>query len=182
MLVGITGRAQHGKDTVAQVLVQYFGFVRVGFADALKELAYATNPYIPGIATLQTVVDEMGWEEAKRYPEVRRFLQVLGTKARDILGSDVWIDAAERKMIAAAPNPVVFSDVRFPNEADFIHRWHGVLLRVTRPGFDNGVDPLHPSELFVPDLPAAADIINDGTVEELRGQAMAFGRLVGEGR
>ena len=53
MIVGITGYAQHGKDTAAQVLVTEFGFVRVGFADALKELALAVNPIVtpPGQAT-----------------------------------------------------------------------------------------------------------------------------------
>jgi hypothetical protein len=160
MLVGVTGYAQHGKDTVASLLVSEYGYVRVAFADALKELAYAMNPSIPGIGRLQSIVDEQGWEGAKTYPEVRRILQVLGTAARDILGDDVWLRAAEKKMLSARA-PVVISDVRFPNEAEFLRRHGGELWRVLRlnpdgTDYDNGVGTEHPSEQYVGSLEAQA--------------------------
>lgn len=37
-IVGVVGRARSGKDTVADRLIEKFGFVRVAFADKLKEI------------------------------------------------------------------------------------------------------------------------------------------------
>lgn len=179
MLVGITGYAQHGKDTVAQALVDELGYVRLGFADALKDLALQVNPLLllslnhPVVYTrLADYVDSTGWEKAKKLPEVRRFLQELGTGARAVLGDDVWLKAVEHKMLEA-DGPVVIPDVRFPNEAEFISRWHGLLVRVERWGFDNGVDGGHDSERHIPYIPANIVLVNDGTVEDLRAQTLA---------
>lgn len=39
-IIGITGRARHGKDSIAEMLCSpRYGFCRVGFADALKDAA-----------------------------------------------------------------------------------------------------------------------------------------------
>ena len=38
MILGISGRARAGKDTLADLFVKEFGFVRVSFADSLKEI------------------------------------------------------------------------------------------------------------------------------------------------
>ena len=46
MIIGLTGYAQSGKDTVAQVLVDNYGFNRVSFADPIRKLLYETNPML----------------------------------------------------------------------------------------------------------------------------------------
>lgn len=168
-LIGITGYARHGKDTLAGVLVRDFGYYRISFADPLKQLLYAMNPYVPHVASVRTLVDEMGWEEAKGWPEVRRLLQELGTAARNILGEDVWLRAAEKKMVEAAPQPVVIPDVRFPNEADFIRRHGGELWAVRRQDFDNGLGTDHESERHVAEIANRADrvFINADGIREL---------------
>jgi hypothetical protein len=38
MIIGISGRARAGKDTVAEIFIKKFGFKRVSFADSLKEI------------------------------------------------------------------------------------------------------------------------------------------------
>lgn len=173
MLIGLTGYAQHGKDTVANTLVEEFGYHRVGFADALKNLAYLVNPYIPHpiptgdpladqykadmLFRLAALVDVRGWEWAKQNPEVRRVLQELGTSARTLIGTNVWVQAAESAMLDTK-KPVVISDVRFPNEADFIARHSGELWRIVRINedgtpYDNGIGTAHPSEAYVDSLP-----------------------------
>jgi hypothetical protein len=38
MIIGISGRAGAGKDTVAELFIRKFGFKRVSFADSLKEV------------------------------------------------------------------------------------------------------------------------------------------------
>jgi hypothetical protein len=174
-LIGLTGYAQHGKDTTAAVLVEDFGFVRIGFADALKSLALEVNPSIPGLAPLRSLVETDGWESAKGWPEVRRLLQDLGTGVRDILGDMVWIRAAERKLQAydLTDTPVVVSDVRFPNEAATIAKHGGELWRIERYNedgtpFDNGVGTAHPSEALVASLDANK-VLTATNVEQLQG-------------
>lgn len=168
---GITGRARHGKDSVANILVGDYGAKKYSFAAKLKALALRVDPWIDTapMARLSTVLRERGEEGAKDVPEVRRFYQELGTRAREVLGSDVWVRAvledARRDIMAG--HPVVFSDVRFPNEAAAIRDLGGVLIRVLRPGFDNGVDPSHPSESQVDDLGHDFTILNSGAIEDL---------------
>lgn len=42
-VVGLTGVARSGKDTVGRMLVERYGFTRVAFADGLKSMAAATR-------------------------------------------------------------------------------------------------------------------------------------------
>lgn len=191
MLIGITGRAQHGKDTLGARLVERHGFTRIAFADALKRMALVLNPVITeymdaeGLTTrLLHVVEASGWEVAKTFPEVRRFLQVLGTEAvRDIIGEDSWVQALERAIVESGAKDVVVTDVRFPNEAAFIRRHNGVIIGVERPNFDNGVPTDHPSEANVEALVWAADYVlnNDGTLADLERKLDTIGFDLTEG-
>jgi hypothetical protein len=74
------------------------------------------------------------WEVLKEdCPEIRGLLQRMGTEVgRQMFGEQVWINKAME--IAEREDNVVFSDVRFHNEADAILRAGGRLWRVTRPG------------------------------------------------
>jgi hypothetical protein len=169
MIIGVTGRAQHGKDSTGQVLVREFDFTRYAFADQLKSMALVLNPYISSEYTLRLyqLVQDQGWDEAKKNPEVRRFLQVLGTEAvRDHLGQDAWVEALDKRLnddgLKRSDN-IVITDVRFPNEAAYIHRNGGELWRVIRyeslgmTPFDNGLGD-HPSEAFIDSLLADVEI------------------------
>lgn len=107
-LVGVAGYEFVGKDTVAKILVNNYAFERMGLADALKDMAYSINPDIRltgvalGIASyssLAYVVDEVGWDTAKKEPQIRKFLQRLGSEgARNTFGEDCWIKALEKRM------------------------------------------------------------------------------------
>jgi len=175
MWIGVTGFAQHGKDTVANLLCREYGFTRIAFADALKSMAITLNPFVQvdeyGGIRLKELVEHGGWEQAKTNMEVRRFLQVLGTEAvRAHLGDESWVDALFKQ--AQNIENLVIPDVRFPNEGDFIEK-EGVLLAVQRLNpdftpFDNGIGVSHPSEAYVPTLVAKADALFIATnTEEL---------------
>lgn len=170
-VIGVTGRAQHGKDSIVSHLRKYH-YERVAFADALKELARWVDPIVetyPWPRTLSAVIEEEGAEAAKQLPEVRRIYQELGTGAREILGDDVWTRAVHNRIVEAKSDGhgLAVSDVRFPNEADLVKFHDGILIRVERPGFDNGVDLEHPSEKYVEYLPADYVIVNDGDLAML---------------
>lgn len=161
MIIGLSGYAGAGKDTVADILVRKHGFTRVAFADKLREFAYRANPIVdvdlwrgvrrgewgPGNfgadeVFLRDVVDSIGWDEAKRrYPGVRQALQGTGVAAREAFGEDFWVDQVAAQ-IEAVPGSYtgkvdwVIPDVRFPNEARYIQSWRqaGAVIRVDREG------------------------------------------------
>ena len=53
-IIGLSGFARSGKDEAAKVLVEEFGFKRVGFADKLREVLYALNPLVEVKSGLRT--------------------------------------------------------------------------------------------------------------------------------
>lgn len=177
--LGLLGLAQSGKDTVARILVDDYGYRRVAFADALKAVALATDPIvIEGAADkatlrLSRMVDAFGWEGAKAYPEVRRFLQHLGVAVRTHAGPGVWIDAAldNADTAHAIGVPCVFTDVRFLNEVHAIRSTlGGFLLRVRRTRSESFLDgslAAHVSETELVDYHAAYTIENNGSLEDL---------------
>lgn len=120
MIIGLSGYAQSGKDTVAKFLVENHGFERVAFADPIRDLLYELNPIVGfefdgGPWDLKYIVDRDGWDEAKKDPEIRRLLQVLGVGARNIIDDSIWIIKALRTM--SGDGNYVITDVRFQNEA-----------------------------------------------------------------
>ena len=163
-IVGLTGYARSGKDTVAGILVNEYGFTRVAFADKIKELLWHVNPLLETFYDLQSSVDEIGWEESKKDSEVRRLLQDLGVGARRVLGEDVWVITALREMDDTDQKYVV-TDVRFENEAVMIKQLGGQLWRVKRPGVEAVNNHISESNM---DFYKVDQILhNGGTIEEL---------------
>jgi hypothetical protein len=164
-IIGLTGYAQHGKDTLADMLVEK-GYVKFAFAQQLKDMVYDLNPsvYDSGMEMrLQELVDDVGWDNAKLVPEVRRLLQVFGTEVmREHFGEDVWVDLLGKRLDDEFPARVVITDCRFPNEAAAIRRWGGVLLRINRLNpngtpYENGISKEHASEAHIASLPVTMD-------------------------
>jgi hypothetical protein len=187
MIVGLSGYARSGKDTVADILVEEAGFVRVAFADKLREALYALDPLVSHdkapdrllFATrLQTVIDEHGWDGVKNTlygPEVRRLLQRMGTEVgRNILGENIWVNAA---FFGLQPgNNYVFTDCRFQNEATAIRKYQGEIWRVTRPGVEPAND--HISEVGLDSWPFNVIILNDDSLESLKEKVLSHARRV----
>jgi hypothetical protein len=164
MIIGLSGYAQSGKDTVAKILVDHYKFIRVAFADTLRGVAYKTNPLVGDKLHLADLVDEYGWDVAKQNPNVREFLQTLGLAAREELSADVWVVAALLKMSDEKKNYVV-TDVRFENEAVLIKQLGGQLWRVRRPSVDAVND--HVSERALDGYKFDQVIYNSDSLESL---------------
>jgi hypothetical protein len=150
--IALVGKARSGKDTIANHLVEWYGYTRVAFADPLKDMALRLNPWIsmpnppyPDGATMRLadMVEHLGWDRAKDdFPEVRRILQECGQGVREI-DPEFWIRAAMAR-IAKCRTPVVVSDCRYSNESITLARADFTVVRVTRPG---GADTVTPEEL-----------------------------------
>jgi hypothetical protein len=167
--VGLHGFEGAGKDTVGKILTEY-GYNRVAFADVLRKALYILNPLILSDShgrdfRLKEIVDEIGWDEAKRsYPEIRRMLQVLATEVgRELISKNVWVDAAFKDL--DPEKKYVFTDVRFENEHQAVDKNLGLLIKITRPGYGPVND--HKSTKELPDLWFDAHVKNDGTIGEL---------------
>ena len=178
-LIGMLGAKQHGKDTIAKFVMEAdSSFVRVAFADAVRDIAYAIDPYIQTIdvsmkeyVRLRNLVDWHGWDTVKQIPDVRRLLQRIGTEGvRDNIDSDVWVNLAFAKKIKpalAGGNSVIITDVRFKNEIQRVWAEGGQLWCVQRPSAEDGNDP-HVSELDWRDTVPDRIIMNDGSLDKLR--------------
>lgn len=184
MLVAFSGLKGSGKDTAAAILTEEYGFTKIAFADAVREMALTINPYIPVKSIgfmwewidqladhlpLADIIDEKGWDWAKReIPEVRRLLQVIGTEAgRMLLGENVWVDILAKKYpdISNTGSRYVITDCRFDNEVEFVRNHGGNLVWVERPGI---VSDGHASEsTHIKDL-CSVIVHNDSTITEFQ--------------
>jgi len=164
MIIGLSGYAQSGKDTVAELLCLNYGFKRISFALPMRDAIYTLNPIVEGGNRVADLVDEYGWDVAKANPEVRRLLQVFGTEVgRNLFGETFWIDQAFKR--AEEYERVVFSDVRFPNEATAIQQRGGDVWRINR--HNHAAVNVHTSEHAMDMFMFKHVIYNDGTLDDL---------------
>ena len=155
-IIGLTGLAFSGKDTVGAILGHH-GYERRAFADPLKNIATAIG--WDGSKTVLPRCELCGMRQG------RELLQVLGTEGvRENIRDDAWILAFKDSL--KPDSKYVVTDVRFPNEAQAIHDMGGVIIRIER-NQDTGVGTEHPSESNVDTIDADYVIHNNGTLEAL---------------
>lgn len=186
-LIGLGGKLRAGKDAVGDYLEEKHDFVKLGMSDALNEALLKLNPWIPvpsGMSADVTYlpyahIHEMyGYVEAKKNPEVRRLLQVLGTEVgREMIDQDVWVKIAEKKILEHWANgkSVVITAMRFPNEIEMLERLGGFSVWVERPTADRLGDTqgdevqigAHASENSVSEVDFQFTLLNDSTLDAL---------------
>lgn len=127
-VIGMCGYKRAGKDEVYRALSKHYEHVaRLAFADPLKnEMANACAVSVGFI------------EEHK--DAFRLGLQWWGTDfRRNLYGRNYWIEKIQAEYcklvnpwLVHAPACIVFTDCRFPNELDLVHRLGGKIWRVER--------------------------------------------------
>lgn len=177
VVIGVCGAIGAGKDTVANILVDKFGFKRVAFADKLKEacrIIYSfSDEQLYGTQAQKEAIDPY-WGASSR-----SLMQRTGTQAlRHVIDSDIWVKALMQTLLQSGGGRYVISDCRFENEVKMIHLLGGVLWNVERvkltrrERFINRVKDFfgitHESERLWHNLDLADCIIdNTGTMEAL---------------
>lgn len=161
-LIGITGRARSGKDTVANFIVAAIGGYRYSFADPIRAM----------LVPLGVDMSDPYWQARKEEPipalgvSPRRMMQTLGTEwGRQLINPDLWLIMAHQRLLGNGPGMVV-SDVRFENEAAWIRKHGGRIIHVIRP--DTKAVEAHASEDGIEMQDADARLFNSGTLEELQ--------------
>ncbi len=158
-IIGIAGRAGAGKNTVAEMIP---GAAVFGFADPLYE----------GLAAMLGVPEEMlRSRRNKETPLVwlgkspRELMQLLGTEwGRGMVAQDIWLRLAKRR-IETYGGTIVFSDVRFDNEAEWIRNQGGEVWLVER---DQETHHTHSSEAGISRQLIDRVIDNRGPLEQTR--------------
>lgn len=160
MLIGLTGKAGAGKDSVADILEREAGFRRYALAQPIKDAL---------CAMLRTPEHVLFARERKELPleklgiSPRRLAQTLGTEWGRALRSDFWLALAERHVDLSADT--VITDIRFPDEAEWILSQGGFVVKVIRYGV-KAVEA-HASEAGIPLDLVQSRILNIGTLQDL---------------
>ena len=172
MLIGITGPAGCGKDTVGEILKETYDFQIISFAAPLKKIVCNLLGYGP------EKWDDRRWRETVVSIwdcTPRHMAQTLGTEwGRRTIKDSIWMDLAFAEIEDEAIENVAVTDVRFRNEADYIRspELGGFIIHVHRAETDAlGAHKGHASEAGVGN-PNTEDfhINNFGTVTDLAKQ------------
>lgn len=171
-LIGLVGAPGAGKDTVADRLAAQHGWIRLSFADRLRDFVAEIDPVYRQLLR----VYDGDYEAAKRaQPYIRERLVEVGNGARNLIDPDVWvnpvIDDAEYFMEELELN-VVITDVRFQNEADHIAVLDGEVVSVGRP--DRDAEPGHTNDSLELIQNARLGIENTGDIDLLADTVDAF--------
>jgi hypothetical protein len=108
------------------------------------------------------------------YISPRRMLQLVGTElGRDLINENVWLLTLLKKINIAVPDVAVVTDVRFPNEVNFIANSNhenvtSFVLEIQRPENPHKTKTVHASEQRLDPSKIKEVIINDSTLETLR--------------
>ncbi|MBJ2129078.1 hypothetical protein JC525_09025 [Alteromonas sp. IB21] len=160
MIIGLTGKARSGKDTVAEHLKEAYKFHHYWFSKPMKEAAASI----------------FGWDARHLYGGLKEevdplygvsprvALQTLGTEwGRNSINSDLWILRAQKEM--EQHTNIVISDCRFDNEAEAIIEAGGIVIEISRESANQVA--AHSSESGIGSKLINYHIENNGTLTDL---------------
>lgn len=182
-ILAVYGKRFSGKTTIAEYLVQHYGFQEFSFASYLKQACCVMFGF-----SSEQVTDPILKETVDPYWGVtpRAVLQTVGTDLfRDRLPQllpqlhSIWVRRLVQDVQQHHRNhpdqPVVISDLRFPDEYKTMRDLGAYLVKVSRPApaFDIHVASGHTSEtaldnifIYTPDRL----LMNDSTKQNLYAQ------------
>ena len=157
LILGLCGLPRTGKDTFFKIVDDYLPgyFTREAFADNLYHECAEIFHHMK-------VMNKMSfWELLKNdKSKLRPFVKVWATEVRrDLCDKDYWVHA-----IKCNTNTVI-TDVRFPNEAEYILSKKGILIYIEK----DGIEPTnHPSDTNIEGLSKMSKytIKNNGSLED----------------
>lgn len=164
----ISAKARHGKDTAAELIKEHLEYrgqrvLITHFADLLKFIC----------------VKYFNWDGNKD-ERGRTLLQYIGT---DVVGAQnpaFWAEfiVSILTMFKKDWDYVLIPDCRYPVEVATVERaFDTTVLRVERPGFDNGLtqeQKNHPSEVDMDNYRFDHILYNDAGLEEFKVKLIQF--------
>lgn len=126
-MIGISGAARCGKDTFANSLVEFFalsGIASQRFALA-DELKHECREFL-----WKTLRIDSFTSDDREKAIIRPFLVFWGTDVRRKMDENCWIEALEKN--APKDKLLIISDIRYPNEQEWIKKSGGVSIFIER--------------------------------------------------
>jgi hypothetical protein len=193
-IIAFTGPKTCGKDTMASILFQQNKqlsgkytpfFMRTPFAGGVKQICH----------------DVFGWslEDQERFDfketpldvwpncEPRWPMMDIANWFRDKYGPDVWVRTLQQRIETLERNDphgaYVVTDLRFPNEMDWLDKQNSLVIYIDRPQAEESLakgkaagdaKALNPSEAHYEELRERADLVlaNDAEIYKAQGQLM----------
>jgi len=140
MLIGLLGRMGSGKGTVADELVDTYGFRQDSYAATLKDITALLFNWERDMLTGDTIESRSEREQIDHWWSeqlgIEKFtprlaLQLIGTDVfRNNFHKDIWMLSVMNRY--KDDEHVVISDCRFPNEVQAIRELGGRIVQVDR--------------------------------------------------
>jgi hypothetical protein len=189
MIIGISGKAQAGKDTVCKMIIYtiwYYTFSQrlkpfgidhykecTAYYDTLLyNIGYQHTSFAKALKSCLSVIlnkdldkfENINFKNSRidwlNNMTVRELLQKFGTAIRNEVCDDFWVKVCLKN----CTEDCIISDVRFESEAKGIRDINGIIIRINRDGAGAGN---HISETALDDYCFDYIIDNNGTEEDL---------------
>lgn len=144
MIIGLVGSIGCGKGTAAEFLCKEYGFRQDSFAASLKDTCSAIFGWDRHLLEGDTVESRTWRDKVDEWWSVelginnftpRYALQTMGTDViRGGFNQNIWFLSLKNRLRIDPATSVVISDVRFPNEIDFVRNNNGIIVRIVRGG------------------------------------------------
>jgi hypothetical protein len=176
MIIGLLGKKNSGKTTIANYLVCDHNFVEYAFAEPLKKISS-----IFGFTDTQLYGTQK--DKATNNDDLnisaREFMQKFGTEiCREILPSiipdmdlspfkNIWIKLMLNFVKKNSNKKICIQDIRFCNEADAVKSKQGILIKIIRKNNTDDEFSTHKSEIEIDKITPDFIIENDGTIDDM---------------
>jgi len=140
MIVGLLGFIGSGKGTAGDILKD-MGFTPVSFAKGVKDVAAEMFGWPRHLLEGDTQASREWREQPDKFWSnefgkdftPRYALQLMGTEVgRNVFHEDFWVIRLKKFMQDNPNQDFVITDVRFPNEIDFVHKIGGINIEIQR--------------------------------------------------
>lgn len=167
-VIAFMGKKLSGKTTAGKYLVEKHDYVRVRFAQTLKDMLYEF-----GLSheELDGSLKEVPCAKLGGKTPVQA-MQTLGTEwGRELIYPNIWVDALNREIgfhIEMGLKRFVIDDLRFVSEKEYLdglrEKYNVRIVRIERDGIDSGS---HKSETEMDKIETRYIINNSHNIETL---------------
>lgn len=160
-IIGINGKKGSGKDTFANLLKNKDDYRVFAFAEALYD--EVARRYHVSVAFLQNRASKETPSLLLQGLSPRSALQQIGQECRSTDPEFFVKKVARRMALEMAPQEcpgTIFSDLRLPNELDFIRSKKGLFVRIVRQRIDLSHIDTHITEVALDDQDADITLEN----------------------
>lgn len=189
MIIGICGFQSAGKDTIAHLLINKYGFKKLSFAGALKDIVSIMFGWprdkLEGLTKedreWRETIDTW-WAQKLQMPQLtpRYVLQYIATDLfRNHFHHEIWITIVEKQLNQFNQfDNIVITDCRFENEINLLINYGAKIIHVYKeiPGWVDKykmgeevkeIEKMHRSEYEWIRCHNDYYISNNGTIDEL---------------